>query len=499
MKILEMKKICKAFGGEKALNDVDFTVKKGEIHALLGENGAGKSTLMNILTGVVPMDSGLINYEDQWIINPTIKTSGERGIAFVHQELNLINDLKVFENVFLCREITRKHGSLDKKQMIEETRKLFERLGVSINPDTLVSNLKTSEKQLLEICKALYFNANLFILDEPTTALSNDEIDHLFSILRDLKKQGKSFIFISHKMPEIFVLADSFTVLRNGEKITSGAIKDVTPGEVTRYMVGENYANEDVYKPRELGDPILELDRFTGDGFSNISLEVKKGEILAFTGLAGSGASELLHCIFGDIPYYGGRLKVKGKEVKRDSIEKAMYSGIGLLPTNRNENSVIPDLSILENIYLSEHILSKKKQHIKLSDEVSKYDNLKKQMNIKAHSPFNPITSLSGGNQQKVFIARWINTDAEVLLLDNPTQGVDVGAKEEIYKLILKFASQGKTIIFNTLETPEIQKIADRCAVFYEGEIIKIFEHDEITDHDIMLYSTNAVNTTEVV
>lgn len=497
MKILEMENVSKSFGGSQALQNVKFSVEKGEIHALLGENGAGKSTLMNILTGVIPMDTGHIVFDGHRLENPTIKQTEKLGIAFVHQELNVINDLRVYENIFLCREELTKFRSLKKKFMIEKTRELFNSLGVSINPSAYVYSLKTSEKQLLEISKALFYNAKLIILDEPTTSLSTEEVEHLFAILKKLKSEGKSFIFISHKMPEIFEISDSYTVFRNGQYITSGKIAEITAEEVTGYMVGGTYSEQEIYHSRELGAPILELCNFTGNGFRNVNLQVKRGEVLAFTGLAGCGASELMQCLFGDSPILGGSLKINGKEVHKNGIRRRMKEGIAMLPANRKENSVIQDLSILENMYLSEHVLSSRKQHISKKKEIKKYEKMKEMLSIKAGSYEDAIISLSGGNQQKVFFARWLNTEADILLLDNPTQGVDVGAKAEIYKLILQFAAEGKTIIINTLEIPEIQKVADRCIVFYDGRTVMEFAHEEINEKEVMLHSTNAVNTKE--
>ena len=434
MSLLQMKNICKSFSGVPVLKNVQLTVEKGEVHALLGENGAGKSTLMNVLTGVFPRDKGEIEFDGKELKNITIKQSENLGIAFVHQELNLFNDLKVYENIFLQKEYTTKFGCLDKKKMIQEAERLFQELGVDIDPTQQVSKLKTSQKQLLEISKALFFKAKLLILDEPTTSLNNDEVAHLFDIVNNLKKKGTSFIFISHKMPEIFRLSDRYTVFRNGEFIGSGNIKDTTPEDVTRMMVGEKYSDQDVYEKRPLGDTILELKNFSGEGFRNINLTVKKGSIVGLTGLQGAGSSELMQCMFGVTRAYSGEMRAMGKVMRDHSIHTAMK-----------------DL----------------------------------------------ITSLSGGNQQKVFLARWLNTDAEILLLDNPTQGIDVGAKAEIYKLILELAKQGKTILINTLEIPEIQKVADYCAVFYNGEIIKILEHQEIDEMTVMMYSTNAAQAEE--
>ena len=493
MSILEMNHISKSFGPSKVLSDIHLTVEEGEIHALLGENGAGKSTLMNILTGVLPADEGSITFCGKDYPSPTIHQMESAGIAFVHQELNVINDLTVADNIFLRRELTR-GGLLRSKEQIARTKQLFEELGVDIDPTIMVSELKTSEKQLLEICRALYADAKLLILDEPTTALSNNEIDHLFGILKKLKTQGKSFIFISHKMPEIFALADRYTVLRNGEYISSGYIKDTDPHAITSDMVGSKYVDAEVYESRPLGEPVLKLQGLSGQGFQDIDLTVRRGEIVALTGLAGCGASELLQTLFGALPAEGGEILVNDKAIHGRSV-KFMKNGVGMLPANRKENSVVPDMSILENFYLAEHEVSRAKPFIREKDELQRYDGYKELLHIKAEDSALNIGSLSGGNQQKVFIARWLNIGADVLLFDNPTQGVDVGAKAEIYKLILGFAKEGKAVIFNTLEIPEIQKVADRCVVFYEGRIAKIFQHSEVNEHDVMLYSTNAVDT----
>lgn len=492
-----MKDICKSFNGIPVLKQVQLTIEKGEVHALLGENGAGKSTLMNILAGVFPADSGEVEFNEKKIRKMTIQQSEKLGIAFVHQELNLFNDLKVYENIFLMKEYKKKPGILDKKRMIRETQQLFTELGVEIEPEEKVENLKTSQKQLLEISKALFFQAKLLILDEPTTSLNNDEVEHLFQIIRRLKEKGTAFIFISHKMPEIFRIADRYTVLRNGEFIKSGKLSEITQEEVTGLMVGEKFSHQEVYQKRELGENVLELNRLSGHGFFNVNLTVKKGSIVGLTGLQGSGSSELLQGLFGAVTVTGGTLKVSGKECRIHSIQGAMKAGIAMLASNRKENSVIPDMSILENMYLSEQVLSARQPLISARRERERYEKYKKLLSIKAADPKDPITSLSGGNQQKVFLARWLNTEAGILLLDNPTQGIDVGAKAEIYKLILKLADAGKTILINTLEIPELAKVADCCAVFYEGTIIKMLQHEEIDEKTVMLYSTNAAQKGE--
>lgn len=494
MDLLVMKDIHKSFNGIQVLKNVQLTVKKGEIHALLGENGAGKSTLMNVLTGVYPLDKGEVEFDGEKLEHMTVKKSEEKGIAFVHQELNLFNDMTVYENIFLGKEYTNRLGYCNKKEMIKKTAELFRQLDVNIDPTEKVENLKTSEKQLLEISKALFFKAKLLILDEPTTALNNDEIYHLFSIINNLKKNGTSFIFISHKMPEIFTISDSYTVFRNGEYINSGAIKSVTADEITEMMVGAKFSDQDMYQVRKTGDTVLKLENYSGPGFENINLEVKKGQIIGLTGLQGAGSSELMQCIFGVTKSTGGTCKVNGKVIPPASIHKAMEAGVAMLAANRKENSVIGEMSLLENMYLAEHTLSARKFQIHRKQEAAKFEEYRKMLNIKANSCDDSILSLSGGNQQKVFIARWLNTKADILLFDNPTQGIDVIAKAEIYKLILEFAREGKTILVNTLEIPEIQKIADVCAVFYEGKIVKMLEHSEINEQTVMKYSTNAAN-----
>lgn len=493
--ILKMRNVSKSFGGVHALVDVHLTVGRGEIHALMGENGAGKSTLMNVLTGVIPMDEGSIEFDGKSYSRPTIRQMEEAGIAFVHQELSVINDLTVYENIFLNREIHNKWHILNSRKMIAETRELFARLGVDMDPLTMVCDLKTSEKQLLEICRALHANAKLLILDEPTTALSNEEIGHLFAILKKMKSEGTSFIFISHKMPEIFEIADRYTVFRNGRFVSEGNISETTSQRMTSDMIGEEYADKDVYQPRELGEPIIRLNQLSGHGFRDVDLEIRKGEIVAFTGLAGSGASELLQTMFGVLPIESGSIEVMGRQI-HGKIYDFMKNKVAMLPSNRKENSVIPDMTIMENWQIAEHRLSRNRPVINAKQEDARFARLKEILHIKSEDPHDPINSLSGGNQQKVFLARWLNTEADILIFDNPTQGVDVGAKAEIYQLILQFAQEGKTVIINTLEIPEIKKVSDRCVVLYDGRVAKVFSHEEIDEKTVMMYSTNAVEAT---
>lgn len=491
--ILEMKGIEKAFFGVTVLNKVDFAVEHGEVHALLGENGAGKSTLMNILAGVYTRDGGEVVFDGKPLVNTTVQKSESAGIAFVHQEINVFNDLKVYENIFMRKEIT-KFGVLNKRAMIKQSRELFERLGVDIDPTELVSTFDTAKKQLLEIAKALFVNAKLIILDEPTTALSNEQIEHLFSIVNRLKNEdGVSFIFISHKMNEIFALADRYTVLRNGEMVGTGSIADTDPESVTKLMVGSSYSAADVYSARKLGDEVLRVENLTGEGFHDVSFSARKGEIIGLTGLKGAGVSEVMQAVFGAVPAESGKVFLNGREIRVGSIHKAMKHSVGMVAANRKENSVIPDMTLLENGYIAQHTISMKQPFIVKRREIKRFNERKEQLSIKANSHSDLITSLSGGNQQKVILARWLNTNADILLLDNPTQGIDVGAKAEIYKLILKLAEEGKTILVNTLEIPEVQKVADRCIVFYHGTIKKVLERGDITEETVMLHATNAI------
>ena len=492
MELLNMSGIYKAFSGVSVLSGVELHVNVGEIHALLGENGAGKSTLMNILSGSYTADAGTVTFDGADITGSSIKQIEDAGIAFVHQELNLFNDLLAYENIFLGAEETTPWGSLKKRDMANKAAELFERLGVDIDPYALVDDLKPSEKQLLEISRALFRNAKLLILDEPTASLNTDEVEHMFQIVRGLRDKGTSFIFISHKMPEIFDLCDTYTVLRNGKFIANGNIADTTPREVTNLLVGAALSDRDAYEPRELGEEMLRVEHFSGEGFADVTFTARRGQIIGLTGLKGCGSSELMQGLFGIHHPSGGNVEVCGKKLHGGSIHEAMGAGIAMLPADRKENSVIPDMSLLENMYLSEHVLSARSFAINTKRENERFEKYGKLLNIKANSSADTINSLSGGNQQKVFLARWLNTDAQVLLLDNPTQGIDVGAKSEIYHLILDLARKGKTVIINTLEIPELREVADVCYVLYEGRVVKELAHDEINEQTVMLYSTNS-------
>lgn len=475
MELLKMTNITKSFSGVEVLSHVDFSVERGEVHALLGENGAGKSTLMNILAGVHQRDEGEIEFDGEQMHDISVKRTEQAGIAFVHQELNLFNDLKVYENIFLRKELLTKLGTLDKRAMLEQTRQLMSDLGVDIDPNGLVDELETSKKQLLEIAKALHANAKLFILDEPTTALNNAEIEHLFSIVRRLKEQGKSFIFISHKMNEIFTIADRYTVLRNGCFIQSGNIADTTPEAVTRLMVGSSYSEASVYQPRQLGDVALKLEHLSGEGFENVDLEVRKGEIIGLTGLKGAGVSEMMQAIFGAIPISSGTVYVNGEPLHHGGIHNAMRHKIGMIPANRKENSVIPDFTLLENNYISEHTLSANHQLIRGRKEVAQYNRMRDMLNIKANSHDDLILSLSGGNQQKVILARELEGSPDLLVAVHPTRGLDIGATRFVHDTMIEARDKGCGVLLISADFDEILEVSDRIVVMFEGQIMGVF------------------------
>ena len=475
MNILEMNHVSKTFGSSRVLSDIHLSVGEGEIHALLGENGAGKSTLMNILTGVIPADAGEIVFCGKSYPTPTIHQMEAAGIAFVHQELNVINDLTVADNIFLRRELTR-FGLLNNKEQVAKTKQLFEELGVDIDPNAMVSELKTSEKQLLEICRALYADAKLLILDEPTTALSNNEIDHLFDILRKLKTQGKSFIFISHKMPEIFAVADRYTVLRNGEFISSGNIKDTDPHAITSDMVGTKYVDAEVYEPRELGGPLLTLHGLSGDGFENIDLTVRRGEIVGIAGVDGNGQTQLAQLITGVITPDSGTVELSGQRPAIFDPHGFIKDGVSHVPEDRNLQGLVGDMTIAENLVLKscdsaafssgKGLLLKKKAIGSYAGEMAKkYD-------IRCTSVDQDVRSLSGGNQQKVILARELESDPVLLVAAHPTRGLDIGATSFIHDQMIAARDRGVGILLISADFDEILEMSDRILVCFEGQIM---------------------------
>lgn len=491
--LLEMKGITKLFGPVKALDNVSFTVGDAEIHGLLGENGAGKSTLMNILGGALAPTEGEIYIDGTCIEDMTIHKSNALGIKFIHQELNLVNDLTVYENLFLGQEITNRMGFLNRKKMIERSKEVLHRIKLDIDPNEMLVNLEPSRKQLVEIAKALLFESKLIIMDEPTTALTNKEIDVLFDIMRNLKAQGLSIIFISHKMPELFAICDKYTVLRDGKFIDTGFFKDIDEQKATNLLVGRSIVDSQLIKEDLRGEVVLKVEHLTSKGhFYDISFDLRKGEVLAITGLHGDGRGELSEALFGARHVAAGTVSLRGKPLNLGNIRDVMKAGVGMVPRNRKERSIIKDLNILNNLSIAYFIAKHKHFFINPKEEYERFARVQKVTNIRVSDPDDYITALSGGNQQKVIVSRWLEINSDIYILDNPTQGIDVGAKFEIYKLINELARHGKSLIIFSSEFPEIYKIADRCLVMYEGHINAELDRDQLTEMNVMYYATGA-------
>ena len=483
--LLEMRNIVKCFGPVQALKDVSLSVDKGEIHGLLGENGAGKSTLMNILAGTFPPTQGEIYFNGEKIEDLNTKKTQGMGIRFIHQELNLVNDLTVYENLFLGEELLNKYGLLNKKEMIKRSKEILEKMEVR--------HLETSRKQLVEIAKALLFDAKLIIMDEPTTALTNKEIEMLFVLMRRLKEQGVTMIYISHKMPELFSICDRYTVLRDGRFIESGYFKDINERKATELLVGRCIENEKIEKEKISEEILMEVKNITSEGkFKDISFSLRKGEVIAVTGLHGDGRDQLAEALYGVCKINSGEVWVNGKKLGYRSIKDTVENGISMVQRNRKERSIIKDMSILNNFSVSRFVSKHKKLFIDDKSEIERFDTRKKEMSTKIGHYDDYITSLSGGNQQKIIIGRCLELDTDVIILDNPTQGIDVGAKFEIYKIINELAKTGKGIIIFSSEYPEINKVADRCFVMYKGRINKELTRDEFSEINIMHYATGA-------
>ena len=488
---LEMKNITKKFGPVMALDDVNFSVEKGEIHGLLGENGAGKSTLMNILGGTFSPTSGEVYFNGQQLVDMNARKAFQMGIGFVHQELNLINDLKVYENLFLGEEIKNKWGTLNKPLMREKAKEVLKKMNLDISPDAQVLYLDTSLKQLVEIARALLFDCKLIIMDEPTTALTNKEIENLFKIMRKLKEDGVSIIYISHKMPELFTICDRYTILRDGKFIQAGYFKDINEKTATSLLVGRTLVDEEIQKYDVTGEVLMKVDGITCDGyFRDISFDVKRGEVLAITGLHGDGRGELAEALFGARKIESGHVEFAGEKLNYKHISNIIKKGIGMVPRNRKERSIIKDMCIVDNMATAYFIANHKKLYISKKETDRLFERNQKKTSIKVGNRNDLITSLSGGNQQKVVISRWLEIDSDLYILDNPTQGIDVGAKFEVYKIINNLAEQGKSILVFTSEFPEIYKVANRCLVMYKGRINAELSRQGLNEVDVMYYAT---------
>ena len=495
-----MENIKKAFGSNRVLHGVDFSLKGGEICALLGENGAGKSTLMNILGGVLLADEGTIRLDGKEMQFSTPVDSLDAGIGFIHQELNLVNDLTIYENLFLTR-MTRKGMFLDVDSMRSRTKELFARMNLQLDPDTMVRDLDASYKQIVEISRALLQNASIIIMDEPTTSLTDPEIQRVFAMMRTLKEQGVGIIFISHKLNEVMEICDRYTVLRDGNMVAEGAVKDTDPRQLAAHMVGHEVRSDALKREMNYGDEVLRLEHMSnGQNFHDISLSVRAGEVLGVTGLLGDGRSELFQTVFGAMGRkYEGNIYLEGKPVRLSNTHQALMAGIAYLPRNRKENAILKDMSILDNGSLVYLPRIKKKLFIDEKRQKELFTLQRESLQIKMGQMEDLITSLSGGNQQKVVLAKWLMADPKVLILDNPTQGVDVGAKEEIYTIIHRLAAEGVAVIVLSSEAQEIIRLCDRSIVMFHGRNMGTVEGADMTESNIMYLATGGSEQAERV
>lgn len=492
--IVEMKNICKSFGANDVLRHVDFSLKGGEICALLGENGAGKSTLMNILGGVLPADTGEIVLDGSTVTFDTPAESLGAGIAFIHQELNLINDLPIYENMYIGRELVRKDGFLDADLMRRETQAVFDRMGLDLDPRIMVRDLDASYKQIVEISRALLMKASLIIMDEPTSSLTEPEIQRVFEMIKTLKDQGVGIVFISHKLKEVMQICDRYTILRDGNMVAEGAVPSVTIDDLARFMVGHDIRTMMLQRARKVTHEVLRVENLTDEkSYRDISFSVGAGEILGVTGLLGDGRSELFQSIFGAGSDYTGQIYFEGGPIKLRNTTEALDYGIGYLPRNRKENGILKDMNIIENGTIVSWPLISKFGFINQKKQNREFDEQVKNLHIKMEQKSDPITSLSGGNQQKVVLAKWLCTQPKLLILDNPTQGVDVGAKEEIYDIILKLADNGVAIVVLSSESQEIVRVCDRTLVMYHGALHGELKGSAMNEHNIMRLATGTL------
>lgn len=486
-----MKEITKSFGSNEVLKQVTFTIEGGDICALLGENGAGKSTLMNILGGVHQMDSGTISIHGEQVEFSHPKQSQEAGIAFIHQELNLINDLPIYENMFLGRELLTKRGRLDLEKMYQETLKMFQKMKIDLDPNTMVRDLDSSYKQIVEICRAMMTNASIIIMDEPTTSLTDQETERVFEMMKTLRDHQVGIIFISHKLNEVMQVCNRYVVLRDGHLVADGNVSEVTIPCLARLMVGYEVRSESLRRKKQLGDEILRVEGLTSvPFFKDIHFSIKVGEIVGVTGLLGDGRSELFQSIFGANQITSGQMFLHGKLVKITSPAQALEEGIAYLPRNRKENAILKDMDIFENASIVTWPTFAKHGVINIKKHEKTFAEQRNALKLKMGNLTDNITSLSGGNQQKVVLAKWLAANPKLLILDNPTQGVDVGAKEDIYDIILQLAEQNIAIVVLSSEAQEIMRVCDRSLVMYHGVIQGEVTGEKMNEHNIMTLAT---------
>jgi len=484
--LLQMQGICKRFPGVQALDEAELVVIPGEVHVVLGENGAGKSTLMKVLCGQYSADSGTITFAGE-TIRPENPIDAERhGLAIIHQELNLVPGLTVAENIFLGHEPTA--GGLIRSQTMQSvSRDLLRRLRCEVDPATPISDLSVAEQQLVEIARALRENARLLVMDEPTAALSDKEIDALFEVIRDLCRDGVPVIYISHRMKEIFAIGDRVTVLRDGRTVGTRVVEETEIGELIHLMVGRTIAEQIPKREVALGEPILEVDQLSRAGvLQPVSLSIRAGEILGVAGLMGSGRTELARAIFGADVADSGTVRVDGQLLTRRRPDESIGAGLGFITEDRKQQGLILQLSVAENITLTCLDEISRLGVIDLVAERERSQTLVDRLRIRAASLDQTSVDLSGGNQQKVVLARWLAARCRVLLFDEPTRGIDVGAKAEIYELIGELVEQGVAVLLISSEMPELLGLSDRIAVMHEGSLQGILPRAEATQERIM-------------
>ncbi|MDR4945146.1 sugar ABC transporter ATP-binding protein [Neobacillus cucumis] len=496
--LLKMEGISKSFPGVKALSNVKFELNEGEVHALLGENGAGKSTLMKILTGIYQKDAGTIEYQGKSIEVPDTKAAQRLGISIIHQELNLAPHLTVAQNIFIGREPKGLFNLfLDEKELNERAQKLFERLNINLDPRELVGNLTVAKQQMVEISKALSFDSKVLIMDEPTAALTDTEIDALFVIIRKLRRDGVGIVYISHRMEELKKITDRVSIMRDGTYVGTINTKDATIDQIISMMVGRKIDNNQrpIIKQQNR-EKVLEVKNLNrGKAIKDVSFELYKGEIVGFAGLMGAGRTEVARAIFGADPLDSGEILVKGQKVNIKSPTDAVQNGIGYLSEDRKQFGVLVGMDVKTNI-----AISTMKDYLKPLGwmDTSKIDKQAKDMieklKIKTPSGNQLVKNLSGGNQQKVVIGKWLTRDSDILIFDEPTRGIDIGAKDEIYRLLNELAEEGKSIIMISSELPEILRMSHRVIVMCEGRITGELKNNEKTTQEaIMTLATKRI------
>jgi rhamnose transport system ATP-binding protein len=486
--IVTIRNLTKFFPGIKALDNVHLNIREGQVHALIGENGAGKSTLVKILTGVYFPTGGEITMEGKPLHFKNAIDAQEAGIVAIHQEASMFLELTVAENIFMGHHLRgEKTKKLNWKAMKDETHKLLKRLELSIQPETLVKNLSVAQRHMVEIAKALSLNAKVVIMDEPTSALTTREVEDLYRIVRQLKKEGKAIIFISHKFEEIFEICDYFTVLRDGQYIGEGNVGDVTTDDIVKMMIGRSIEHMYPQRNPSIGKEVLRVENLSQLGaFSNISFSLHEGEILGFFGLVGAGRSEVVRTIFGIDKKSGGEIYLDNKVFHPTHPSDAMAQHIALVPEDRQQQGVILEMSIADNITLPildslcPHIFTNKKRESLAAQDFGE------KMEIKAAGYTVDADTLSGGNQQKVVLAKWIASNPRILMLDEPTKGIDVATKAAVHDFVAKAAEEGMCVILVSSELPEILGMSDKVAVMHEGEQTALFDKSELSSEKIM-------------